>query len=88
MAASAAAWRQREIGGGGSKAVPRHSGGAAAALRHYQWWQWRRWGRMTKAAAVMVCGGEKKLFTWRNRRLPSPTRINLEEPQVTQPNQE
>jgi hypothetical protein len=27
-------------------------------------------------------------FTWRNRRLPNPTRINLEEPKVTQPNQD
>ncbi len=25
-------------------------------------------------------GGAKSVFTWRNRRLPSPTRINLEEP--------
>jgi hypothetical protein len=30
-----------------------------------------------------------KLSTWRNRRLPSPTRINLEEPgRVTQHNQD
>jgi hypothetical protein len=29
------------------------------------------------------------LLTWRNHRLPSPTRINLEEPaRVTQPNQD
>ncbi len=29
------------------------------------------------------------IITWRNRRLPSPTRINLEEPaRVTQPNQD
>jgi hypothetical protein len=34
----------------------------AAARQHHQWRQRRRWGRMTKAAAVMVCGGEKKLF--------------------------
>jgi hypothetical protein len=74
--ASAAAWRQREIGSGGSKAALRHGGGAAAARRHYQWRQRRRWGRMTKAAAVMVCGGEKKLFlrflnfdVWRGGRL-------------------
>ncbi len=75
-AALAAAWRQREIGGGGSKASPRHGGGAAAARRHHQWRQRWRWGRMTKAAAVMVCGGEKKLFlrflnfdVWRGGRL-------------------
>ncbi len=55
----AAAWRQREIGGGGSKTAPRHGGGAA---RHHQWRQRRRWGRMTKAAAVMVCSGEKNCF--------------------------
>ncbi len=58
----AAAWRQHEIGGGGSKAVLRHSGGAAAARRHHQWRQRRQWGRMTKAAAVMVCGGEKNCY--------------------------
>ncbi len=62
VAASAVAWRQREIVKSGSKAAPRHGGGAAAARRNYQWRQRRRWGRMTKAAAVMVCGGEKKLF--------------------------
>ncbi len=61
-AALAAAWRQREIGGSGSKAAPRHGGGAAAARQHHQWQQRRQWGRMTKAAAVMVCGGEKKCF--------------------------
>jgi hypothetical protein len=61
-AASAAAWHQREIGGGGSKAAPRHGGGAGAARRHHQWWQQWRWGRMTKAVAVMVCGGEKNCF--------------------------
>jgi hypothetical protein len=61
-AALAAAWHQRQIGGGGSKAAPRHGGGAAAARRHYQWRQRQRWERMTKAVAVMVCGGEKKLF--------------------------
>jgi hypothetical protein len=27
-------------------------------------------------------------LTWRNCRLLSPTRINLEEPKVTQPNQD
>ncbi len=75
-AALAAAWRQREIGGGGSKAAPRHGGGAAAAQQHHQWRQWRQWGRMTKAAAVMVCGGEKKFFlrflnfdSWQGGRL-------------------
>jgi hypothetical protein len=30
----------------------------------------------------------RNIFSWRNCRLPSPTRINLEEPQVTQPNQD
>ncbi len=58
----AAAWRQREIGSGGSKALPRHGGGAVAARRHHQWRQRQRWGRMTKVAAVMVCGGEKNCF--------------------------
>jgi hypothetical protein len=74
--ALAPAWRQREIGGGGSKAAPRHGGGAAAARRRHQWRQRWRWGRMTKAAAVMMCGGEKKLFllflnfdVWRGGRL-------------------
>jgi hypothetical protein len=61
-AALAAAWRQREIGGGGSKAAPRHGSGAGAARRHHQWRQRRRWGRMTKAAGIMVCGGEKNCF--------------------------
>jgi hypothetical protein len=61
-AALAAAWHQREIGSSGSKAAPRHGGGAAAARRHHQWRQRWRWGRTTKAAAVMVCGGEKNYF--------------------------
>ncbi len=75
-AASAAAWRQYEIGGGGGKAAPRHGIGAAAARRHHQWRQRRWWGRMTKVAAVMVCGGEKKMFlrflnfdSWQGRHL-------------------
>ncbi len=55
-------WHQREIGGGGSKAAPRHGGGAAAARWHHQWRQRQRLGRMTKAAVVIVCGGEKKCF--------------------------
>ncbi len=31
---------------------------------------------------------QNMVLTWRNHRLPSPTRINLEEPQVTQPSQD
>jgi hypothetical protein len=40
----------------------------------------------TKYAGVLEPPGDKAVirdvldFTWRNRRLPSPTRINLEEP--------
>ncbi len=32
--------------------------------------------------------GDNEDLTWTNRSLSSPTRINLEEPQVTQPNQD
>ncbi len=46
-------------------------------------------GSMILAPHVVLCalrtvtyarGAGKVGFTWRNRRLPSPTRINLEEP--------
>jgi hypothetical protein len=34
----------------------------AAAQGHHQWWQQRQRWRMKKAAAGMVCGGEKNCF--------------------------
>ncbi len=37
-------------------------------------------GKDEWARVCIVDGGGGVDFTWRNRRLPSPTRINLEEP--------
>ncbi len=63
VAALAAAWRQSGISGSSSEAAPRHGSGAVAARLCHQWrWQWL-WGRMTKAAVVMVWWSKKKCLS-------------------------
>jgi hypothetical protein len=56
---------------------------AAACCRHVQYVALLLQHNATNATLQRL-----QTLTWRNRRLPSPTRINLEEPYVTQPNQD